>query len=74
MTATQEQLLDLDFYLQKTYCKTASLMANSAKSIAVLAGESREVRSSLQWAGYLLCMLEAMCGCIGMCAPPPVLN
>ncbi|EFJ50585.1 hypothetical protein VOLCADRAFT_88541 [Volvox carteri f. nagariensis] len=38
MTATSEQLLDLDHYLAKTYCKTASLMANSSRSIAVLAG------------------------------------
>ena len=67
MTATQDQLLDQEFYiqvcvaeydsfigiygtifdiselLQKTYCKTASLMANSAKSIAVLSGHSPEV-------------------------------
>ena len=43
MTATQDQLLDQDFYLQKTYCKTASLMANSAKSIAVLSGQDERV-------------------------------
>lgn len=45
MTATNEQLLDLDHYLAKTYCKTASLMANSSRSIAVLAGTSPEVRN-----------------------------
>lgn len=44
MTASQDQLLDLDFYLRKTHCKTASLMANSAKSIAVLNGEQPEVQ------------------------------
>uniref|UniRef100_A0A7R9VZB1 Uncharacterized protein n=1 Tax=Chlamydomonas euryale TaxID=1486919 RepID=A0A7R9VZB1_9CHLO len=43
MTATQEQLTDMDFYLRKTYCKTAALMANSAKSVAVLAGASDAV-------------------------------
>ncbi|GAX80137.1 hypothetical protein CEUSTIGMA_g7575.t1 [Chlamydomonas eustigma] len=43
MTATRDQLLDQEFYLQKTYCKTASLMSNSAKSIAVLSGESEDV-------------------------------
>ncbi|KAG2482971.1 hypothetical protein HYH03_018148 [Edaphochlamys debaryana] len=43
MTATTEQLLDLEHYLAKTYCKTASLMANSARSIAVLADSSDEV-------------------------------
>jgi hypothetical protein len=43
MTATTEQLLDLDHYLAKTYCKTASLMANSSRSIAVLAAATPEV-------------------------------
>ncbi len=43
MTATKDQLLDQEFYLKKTYCKTASLMANSAKSVAVLSGQSPEV-------------------------------
>jgi geranyl diphosphate synthase len=43
MTATQDQLADQAFYLKKTYCKTASLMANSAKSIAVLAGQAATV-------------------------------
>ncbi|GLI58939.1 hypothetical protein VaNZ11_000727 [Volvox africanus] len=43
MTATSEQLLDLDHYMAKTYCKTASLMANSSRSIAVLANVTPEV-------------------------------
>ena len=43
MTATEAQLMDLEFYMQKTFCKTASLMANSAKSIAVLSGQPRMV-------------------------------
>ena len=43
MTATQDQLADQAFYLEKTYCKTASLMANSVKSIAVLAGQAATV-------------------------------
>ena len=43
MTATKDQLSDQAFYLEKTYCKTASLMANSAKSIAVLAGQPAAV-------------------------------
>ncbi|KAG2452545.1 hypothetical protein HYH02_002782 [Chlamydomonas schloesseri] len=43
MTATSEQLLDLEHYLAKTYCKTASLMANSSRSVAVLAGAAPEV-------------------------------
>ena len=44
MTATDDQTLDMEFYLQKTYCKTASLMANSARSVALLAGSSPAVR------------------------------
>ncbi|KXZ56018.1 hypothetical protein GPECTOR_2g1570 [Gonium pectorale] len=47
MTASSEQLLDLEHYLAKTYCKTASLMANSARSIAVLAGVGPEVVDDL---------------------------
>jgi geranyl diphosphate synthase len=43
MTASQEQVLSMDHYLEKTFCKTASLMANSAKAIAVLEGHSAEV-------------------------------
>jgi geranyl diphosphate synthase len=35
---TPHQGADLDFYLQKTYCKTASLMANSCRAVATLAG------------------------------------
>lgn len=40
MTASQEQVLDMEHYLQKTYCKTASLMANSLRSVAVLGGHA----------------------------------
>lgn len=50
MTATESERLDLEHYLSKTYCKTASLMANSAKAVAVLGGHSPEV-SSRQTAG-----------------------
>lgn len=51
MTATSEQLLDLEHYLAKTYCKTASLMANSSRSVAVLAGAAPEVGPG--WSGTL---------------------
>jgi len=50
MTATNEQRQDLEHYLQKTYCKTASLMANSARSVAVVAGHGKQV-CDLAW-GY----------------------
>lgn len=35
--------IDLEKYLQKSYLKTASLIANSAKAAAVLSGESEEI-------------------------------
>jgi hypothetical protein len=47
MTASDEQRLDLEHYLAKTYCKTASLMANSSRAVAVLAGASPEVRPGI---------------------------
>lgn len=43
MTASEDQMLDLDHYLAKTYCKTASLMANSLRSVAVLSGADQQV-------------------------------
>nr|QHF16630.1 geranylgeranyl pyrophosphate synthase GGPPS2-2 [Haematococcus lacustris] len=43
MTASDEKLLSMEHYLQKTYCKTASLMANSAKAVAVLSDQPPEV-------------------------------
>lgn len=43
MTSTEEELLSLDFYARKTFFKTASLMANSCKAIAVLGGQSAAV-------------------------------
>lgn len=33
----------MEYYLQKTYFKTASLISNSCKAIALLAGQSAEV-------------------------------
>ncbi|PSC71876.1 geranyl diphosphate synthase [Micractinium conductrix] len=40
LTADAEEACSMDHYLRKTYCKTASLMANSCKSMAVLGGHS----------------------------------
>lgn len=39
--------LTMDVYLEKTYCKTASLMANSAKAAGLLSGVSPEVAENL---------------------------
>lgn len=42
MTAAADQLTSMEHYMQKTYAKTASLMANSARSVAVVAGVSTQ--------------------------------
>jgi len=43
MTSTSEQRCSMEYYMQKTYYKTASLISNSCKAIAVLAGQTTEV-------------------------------
>ncbi|XP_011039903.1 PREDICTED: solanesyl diphosphate synthase 3, chloroplastic/mitochondrial-like isoform X1 [Populus euphratica] len=43
MTSTSEQLCSMEYYMQKTYYKTASLISNSCKAIALLAGQTTEV-------------------------------
>ncbi len=43
MTSTEEELLSLDFYARKTFFKTASLMANSCKAVALLGGQPAAV-------------------------------
>ncbi|XP_057517009.1 solanesyl diphosphate synthase 3, chloroplastic/mitochondrial-like isoform X1 [Amaranthus tricolor] len=43
MTTTSEQRLNMQYYLEKTYYKTASLISNSCKAIALLAGQTTEV-------------------------------
>ena len=48
MTSSEEDLLSLEHYVHKTFYKTASLMANSAKAVALLGGQSREV-AELAW-------------------------
>jgi geranyl diphosphate synthase len=42
LQSTAEERLSLEYYLTKSYCKTASLMAFSCKSSALLAGHERE--------------------------------
>ncbi|XP_077221108.1 solanesyl-diphosphate synthase 1, mitochondrial-like isoform X2 [Tasmannia lanceolata] len=42
MTTTSEQRCSMEYYLQKTYYKTASLISNSCKAIALLAGQTAE--------------------------------
>jgi hypothetical protein len=48
MSAAAEQLSNLDYYLEKTFCKTASLMANSARATALLGGAAPPV-ADLAW-------------------------
>ncbi|KAM0950697.1 putative all-trans-nonaprenyl-diphosphate synthase (geranyl-diphosphate specific) [Dioscorea sansibarensis] len=43
MATTSEQRCSMEYYLQKTYYKTASLISNSCKAIALLAGQTAEV-------------------------------
>ncbi|PKU87399.1 solanesyl-diphosphate synthase 1, mitochondrial isoform X1 [Dendrobium catenatum] len=43
MTTSFEQRRSMEYYLQKTFYKTASLIANSCKAIALLAGQTAEV-------------------------------
>ncbi|KAK7250970.1 hypothetical protein RIF29_33784 [Crotalaria pallida] len=43
MTTTSDQRCSMEHYMQKTYYKTASLISNSCKAIAILAGQTAEV-------------------------------
>lgn len=43
MSATSGQRVSMQYYMQKTYYKTASLISNSCKSVALLAGQTAEV-------------------------------
>ncbi|XP_021294835.1 solanesyl diphosphate synthase 3, chloroplastic/mitochondrial-like [Herrania umbratica] len=40
MAATIEQRCSMEYYMQKTYYKTASLISNSCKAIALLSGQT----------------------------------
>lgn len=42
MTARPEELLSFEYYTRKTHLKTASLMAQSSKAVALLGGEGEE--------------------------------
>lgn len=48
MSAAPEQLTSMDYYLDKTFYKTASLMANSAQAVAIL-GEQQQPVCDLAW-------------------------
>ena len=49
----------MEYYMQKTFYKTASLMANSCKSIAVLAGQPQEVALlAFDYGRHLVCCCD----------------
>ena len=56
--SSKEDLLDMNFYLRKSYMKTASLICNSCKSSALLLGYSEEdvITQSAEEFGYHLGM------------------
>ncbi|XP_057449574.1 solanesyl diphosphate synthase 3, chloroplastic/mitochondrial-like isoform X3 [Lotus japonicus] len=43
MSTTSDQRCSMEYYMQKTYYKTASLISNSCKAIAILAGQTADV-------------------------------
>lgn len=43
MTTTSDERCSMEYYMQKTYYKTASLISNSCKAIAILTGQTAEV-------------------------------
>lgn len=43
LSVEDKDMSNMDYYMQKTFYKTASLMANSCKAIAVLAGQPEDV-------------------------------
>ncbi|KAM0841847.1 hypothetical protein ACQ4PT_058737 [Festuca glaucescens] len=43
ISTSREQRRSMEYYLQKTYYKTASLISNSCKAVAVLAGHTADV-------------------------------
>ncbi|KAK9014895.1 hypothetical protein V6N11_006033 [Hibiscus sabdariffa] len=43
MSATVEQCCSMEYYMQKTYYKTASLVSNSCKAMALLSNQTPEV-------------------------------
>ena len=64
MTSTDEDLLSLDYYVRKTFQKTASLMANSSKAVAILGGQPKDV-SELAWQyGRHLGLAFQVCTCM----------
>ncbi|CAL5326928.1 unnamed protein product [Camellia sinensis] len=63
MTTTSEQRCSMEYYLQKTYYKTASLISNSCKAIALLAGQTAEVSMlAYEYGKNLVCNILGIVG------------
>ena len=72
MTSTEEELLSLDFYARKTFFKTASLMANSCKAIALLGGQPAAVAQlAHDYGRHLGLAFQARAAPPSMCAMAP---
>jgi len=49
----------MEYYMQKTYYKTASLISNSCKAIAILAGQTAEVAMlAFEYGKNLVCIFN----------------
>lgn len=49
----------MEYYMQKTYYKTASLISNSCKAIAILAGQTAEVAMlAFEYGKNLVCIIQ----------------
>lgn len=54
----------MEYYMQKTYYKTASLISNSCKAIALLAGQTAEVSIlAYEYGKNLVCILTYCISC-----------
>ena len=54
MTADKTDLLDFQHYMRKSHFKTASLIANSAKAVAILGGAPRrDVQLAYDYGAHL---------------------
>ena len=70
MTSSEEDLLSMDHYMKKTFYKTASLMANSCKAVAILGGGSRDTAATAWEYGRnlgLAFQVSRPCGCWLIC-------
>ncbi|KAJ4832321.1 Solanesyl diphosphate synthase 3, chloroplastic/mitochondrial [Turnera subulata] len=58
MTSTADQHYSMDYYMQKTYYKTASLISHGCKSMAILAEHTIEVELlAFEYGRNLVCEL-----------------